>query len=54
MTTISELRFATRIVMARHRVITWQPRPVVKAEPAFVPEWLRRGAVVKDMTRSAA
>jgi hypothetical protein len=50
--TLDHLRHATRIVMARHRVIRWTPMPAVK--PAFVPEWLRRGAVVKDFTGTTA
>ena len=37
--TLDHLRHATRIVMARHRVIRWQP--MAEAKPAFVPEWLR-------------
>ena len=48
--TLDHLRHATRIVMARHRVIRWQPM----AQPAFVPEWLRRGALPKDFTGTTA
>jgi hypothetical protein len=50
--TLEHLRHATRIFMVRHRVIRWVP--LAEPTPAFVPEWLRRGAVVKDMTRSLA
>jgi hypothetical protein len=50
--TLDHLRHATRIVMARHRVIRWQP--MAEAKPAFVPEWLRRGMVVKDFTGTTA
>ncbi len=51
--TLAELRFATRVFMARHRVRQWTP-PEPPARAAFVPEWVRRG-IAKDMTnRSAA
>jgi hypothetical protein len=43
---IDKLRFQTRIVMRRHRVIRWVPL----AQP--VPEWIRRGTLAKDFTES--
>jgi hypothetical protein len=52
--TADELRFATRRLMRKYRVLVWQPRPTVKADPAFVPEWLRRGAFPKDFTGTTA
>ena len=50
--TAAELRFATRRWMERHRVVRWTP--MAEPKPAFVPEWLRRGATVKDFTGTTA
>jgi hypothetical protein len=52
--TLDHLRHATRLVMERHRVVRWQPMAAPKQQPAFVPEWLRRGMAVKDFTGTTA
>jgi hypothetical protein len=52
--TADELRFATRRWMERHRVIRWQPMAAPAQQPAFVPEWLKRGMAVKDFTGTTA
>ena len=38
---LAELRHATRIVMARHRVIRWMPLAQPQTPPV-VPEWISR------------
>jgi hypothetical protein len=52
--TLDQLRHATRVVMVRHRVIRWAPMAAPTQQPAFVPEWLRRGMAVKDFTGTTA
>jgi len=46
---LAELRHATRIVMARHRVIRWTPLAQPQTPPP-VPEWIRRGRLARDTT----
>jgi len=40
---LAQLRFNTRVLFVRHRVLRWTP-PEPPAQAAFVPEWVRRGA----------
>jgi hypothetical protein len=51
--TLAELRFATKVFMARHRVIRWAPQLEVRQEPANKPEWLKR-SLARDFTGSLA
>jgi hypothetical protein len=48
--TFSELRFATRVLFVRYRVIDWTPPEPPKPH---LPAWVRRGNA-KDFTGDAA
>ena len=47
--TLAELHHATRVVMARHRVLRWTPMAKPQ-EPPPIPEWIRRGRLGRDQT----